>query len=90
MENASKDENAVSSLLGTLNTDGATPVPIKADPTTFRLKVSDGTDGSDNGPVNAPKDGNYVSALLAVSSEDGVTPVVVYADADGRLLVQTT
>lgn len=90
MPNASKDENDVSSLLGTLNTDGETPIPIKANPTTRRLAVSDGTDGTDNGPANAPKDGNYVSALLAVSSVDGVTPVVVYADANGKLLVQST
>lgn len=90
MANASKDENAVSTLLGALNTDGVTPVPVKANPTTHRLKVSDGTSGSDNGPTNALKDGNDVSSLIAVSSVDGKTPVVVYTDANGKLLIQST
>ena len=90
MSNAPKDENAVSGLLATLNSDGDTPTPVKADPTRHSLKVSDGTSGSDNGPTNAPKDENDVSALIAVSSADGRTPVVVYADSQGRLLVQST
>lgn len=90
MSNASKDENGVSSLIGVLNSDGATIIPVKANPISHRLNVSDGTTGSDNGPTNALKDGNDVSTLIAVSSADGVTPVVVYADADGKLLVQST
>lgn len=90
MSNANKDENSVSTLLGVLDTDGATIVPVKANPTSHRLKVSDGTSGSDNGPANALKDGNNVSSLIAVSSVDEKTPVVVYADADGKLLVQST
>lgn len=90
MANASKDENDVSSLLGTLDSDGATPVPIKANPVTNRLKVKDGTTGSDNGPTNAPKDENDVSGLIALSSVDGITPVVVYADSDGKLLVDSS
>ena len=88
--NANKDENSVSTLLGVLETNGKTIVPIKADPISHRLKVSDGTSGSDNGPTNAMKDDNFVSSLIAVSSIDGITPVVVYADANGKLLVQST
>lgn len=90
MSNAKKDDNGVSTLIGVLNTDGATIIPVQANPTTHRLEVSDGTSGSDNGPTNALKDGNFVSSLIAVSSSDGVTPVVVYTDANGHLLVQTT
>jgi len=90
MSNASKDDNSVSSLIGVLNTDGATIVCVKADPISHRLEVSDGTSGSDNGPANALKDGNDVSTLIAVSSADGITPVVVYTDANGKLLIQTT
>ncbi len=90
MANAPKDENGVSGLLGTLNTNGDTPIPVQANPTTHRIKVSDGTTGSDNGPTNAPKDENDVSALIAVSSVDGKTPVVVYTDAQGRLLIKST
>lgn len=84
---ASRDENSVPTLLGTLDTDGKTPVRILANPANGALSVSNGTTGSDNGPDNAPRDANNVPALLAVSSVDGVTPVVVYADEDGNLLI---
>jgi hypothetical protein len=90
MANAPRDENRVPALLGTLNTDGATIVPVLADATLHALTVSDGSTGSDNGPVNAPRDGNRIPALLATSSADGVTPVVVYADTNGALLIQST
>lgn len=89
MVNAKKDGNYVSSLLGTLNSDGRTTIVILADPSTHALAVDDGTTGSDNGPTNVPRDANYVPALLAVSSVDGVTPVVVYADANGKLLINS-
>lgn len=88
MANASRDQNSVPTLIGTLNSDGSTIVPVYANPTTHRLAAMDGTAGTDLGPVNAPRDGNNVPVLLAVSSVDGVTPVVVYADSSGRLLVQ--
>ena len=87
--NAQKDDNSVSTLIAVLD-DGATIVPIMADSTSNRLKVSDGTSGSDNGPTNALKDGNNVSSLMAVSSVDFVTPVVVYADANGHLLIKSS
>lgn len=87
MSNAGKDENGVSTLIGVLNSDGATIIPVKANATTHRLNISDGTSGSNNGPTIAKKDENDVSSLIAVSSADGRTPVVVYADSSGRLLV---
>jgi len=89
MTDARRDNNGVPTLLGTLNTDGSTPVPIAADPTNHSLSVDDGSTGSDNGGVNAPRDQNHVPALLAISSVDGVTPVVVYADEDGNLLIDS-
>lgn len=90
MANASKDENGVSTLLGTLNSDGRTTIRVQVNASTHSLKVDDNTTGSDNGPTNAPKDQNNVPALLAVSSADGITPVVVYADSSGNLLVKST
>lgn len=90
MSNAQKDDNSVSSLIGVLNTDGATIVPVKASLTTHRLTLSDGTSGSDNGPANALKDENGVSTLIAVSSADGTTPVVIYTNSSGALLVKST
>lgn len=86
MANASHDQNFVPTLLGTLNTNGTTPIAIQASASNY-LSTSDGTTGSNNGPTNAPHDENHVPALLAVSATDGVTPVVVYADSSGNLLV---
>jgi len=40
MENASRDENSVPTLLGASNADGKTPVRIYADPATHRLLIS--------------------------------------------------
>lgn len=84
---APRDDNFVPALIATLNTDGKTIVPIKANPTTNFLKVSNGSSGSDNGPKVAPHDANMVPALLATSSTDGKSPVVVYADSNGNLLI---
>jgi hypothetical protein len=87
---AKKDDNDVSTLIGALNTDGKSITLIKANPTTHLLSVSDGTTGSDFGPVNALRDENHIPVLLAVSSVDGVTPVVVYCDSSGNLLTKST
>ena len=87
MSNAAKDQNGVSTIIGALETDGVTVVPICAGPTSHTLCVSDGTTGTDHGPQNALKDENDVSSLLAVSSDDGVTPVALYVTADGHLLI---
>lgn len=89
MANAPRDNNFVPTLLATLNTDGATLIPVKADATTHGLSVDDASTGSDNGPTVAPRDENFIPALTAVSSADGVTPIVVYANSDGKLLVDS-
>lgn len=90
MANASLDENSVPTITAGLNTDGRTIVRVKIDSTTHALKVSDGTSGTDHGPVNDLRDENNRTTLMAVSSVDGVTPVVLYADSSGNLLIQTT
>ncbi len=89
MADAPRDSNQIPALLGVLNTNGLTVVPILADPTSHALKVSDGSTGSDNGPTNAKRDQNQVTTLVATSSVDGKTPVVVYADASGNLLIDS-
>lgn len=90
MANASRDENFVPTLLGTLSTDGLTPIPIKANPTSHRLLINDGTTGIDHGRTVARRDENNIPVLLAVSSADYKTPVEVYASAAGVLLVDST
>lgn len=89
MANAPRDPNQIPAHLGVLNTDGVTTIPIKANPISHALKVSDGTGGSDNGPANAKRDQNQVTSIVATSSVDGKTPVVVYADASGNLLIDS-
>lgn len=90
MANAYIDDNGVPTLIAALNTDGRTIVRVLADPSTHRLQTSDGTSGTDKGPVNDLRDQNGKVAVMAVSSVDGFTPVVVYANSSGQLLVQST
>ena len=90
MTNAKRDENSVPTIIGVLDTDGSTIVPIKINPVNNRLKVSDGTTGSDNGTTNAKRDENSVVAKIAVSSSDGKTPITLYVDSSGNLLIQST
>ncbi len=86
---ASLDENGVPTLIAGLNTNGTTIVRVKVNATTHGLKISDGTTGTDHGPVNDLRDENSRPALMATSSVDGVTPVVVYADSSGNLLINS-
>lgn len=90
MANATRDENSVPSLLGVLNSNGSTTIPIKSGPNDHALFVSDGTDGLSLGNPNAKRDQNNVPSLMGVSSADGRTPIVVYATSDGYLLVKST
>lgn len=87
--NASRDENNITTLTGTLNTDGATVIKVGANPTNHALDVADGVTGTDYGTDVAIRDENFVPVLLAVSSADGETPVPVYVDANGFLLVDS-
>ncbi len=90
MANAALDENSQGTITAGLNTDGRTIVRVLINPTNHALKVSDGTTGSDNGPVNDLTDENGRKSLMAVSSVDGKTPVVLYSDSSGNLLIQST
>lgn len=89
MADAKRDQNFVTTILGTLDSDGTTTIPIEANDTFHAMKVEDSSIGSDNGPVNAPRDSNFVPALMAVSSVDGVTPVVLYVNSDKQLLIDS-
>lgn len=91
MADAKRDQNNVPTLLGTLDSTGASTVRVKVNATNHALKVSDNTTGSDNGPspARALRDNNDVPALLAVSSVDGVSIVPVYADSNGNLLIDS-
>jgi len=86
---AKKDGNRISTLLGTSNVDGETPIVIQADTTTHVLEVSDGSSGSDLSSDIASRDANRVPVLMGVSETDGETPVAIYADADGKLLIDS-
>lgn len=90
MANGNKDQNAVTSLMGVLNTTGASVVNITANPSTHGLNISDGTTGTDHGPLVALRDDNNRPTLIATSYLDGVTPVVIYSDSSGNLLVDST
>jgi len=90
MANAKRDENNATTIIGVLNTDGATIVPVEANVVTHALSVDNDTTGSDNGPERALRDENSVTTLLAVSSVDGVTLVPLYVDSTGKLLIDET
>ena len=89
MTSTPRDQNRIPTLLGTLNTNGLTPVSVKASPTLNALNVLNGTTGTDYGRSDAVRDDNRVPVLLAVSSEDGFTPIEVYCDSNGNLLIQS-
>lgn len=90
MTNAIKDNNNINTMVGVLNTDGATVSLIKADPISHAIDINDGTTGSDFGGDNATRDSNVVTTLLAVSNSDGLTPVPLYVDSSGLLLTKST
>lgn len=85
-----RDENRISTLLATLNSDGVTPVSVTVNPSNHGLKISDGTSGSSIASVNAQRDANRVSAIWGVSSADGITPIPIYCNSNGLLLTKST
>lgn len=90
MQNASRDSNYRPSLLATLNTNGVDIQVLKVNPSTHRLKASNGTTGTNFTTQNAQRDGNRVTAIWGVSSSDGITPVSIYANSSGQLLTKST
>ena len=89
MTNAQRDENHVPTILGVSKNDGATVLPVYADPWGHALNVSDGLAGTDYGSDNASSDENRVPTMMAVSAVDGVTPVPLYIDpTENKLLIR--
>lgn len=89
MTEFARDENYVPVAGGVLNSDGVTPTPLEADPTSHALDIDDDTTGSDNSGNNAYRDNNYVTTLIATSESDGKTPVPLYVDSNGNLLIDS-
>jgi len=90
MAQAVRDANRITSFTGTLDSDGATPILIKANTSNSNaIQADDDTTGSDNGPDNAKRDDNRVPVAYAVSESDGTTPVALYANSSGELLIDS-
>ena len=90
MTQAKKDQNQIPVILGVLNTDGETPTPPTADPTTHALGTSNGTTGSDLSGDIASRDENGTTTMIVVSEVDGITPVELYVNSSGKLLIKST
>jgi hypothetical protein len=85
---APRDENRITTLLATKDSDGITPDVVYVNPTTHAIKIQDGLTGSDLSSHIASRDENRMPVGMAVSSVDGITPVALYIDASNKLLVQ--
>jgi len=92
MSNAKPDGNGKTTIIGILNTDGATVTRVQTNPSNHALEVSNGTTGSDNGNNAglAQVDGNGKPVWTALSSVDGKTIIEVYVNSSGQLLIQST
>ena len=85
-----RDANRIPTIMGTLNTDGVTPVSIKVNSSTHKLKISNGTTGSSFTSTTAKRDANRIPTMWGVSSADGVTPIYIATDSSGNLLTKST
>lgn len=91
MTDAKRDNNQITTILGTSSTDGSTPVPVKVNPTSHYIVTDIGITGTDLSGDDAKRDNNGVPVMLGVSSDDGITPVPVYVNpATGGLLIKLT
>lgn len=90
MANAKIDENNIPTVLGTLQSDGQTTIPLNINPTNNAAKVIDDTTGTASTRINAPRDGNFKPAWIGVSSTDMITPIPVAIDSSGNLLIKST
>lgn len=91
MANAYIDENNKATLTGALNTDGSTPTPVSANPTSHSLKVDDASTGSDNGNNggNALTDENNRFTMTAVASDGSGEIVNVYVTSGNELMIDS-
>lgn len=87
-EQANKDDNGVSSLLGVLKTDGASTVRVKGNPVTGAVKISLNGGGANTVSSVARKDDNEVSSTMLVSSTNG-NPIALAADSSGNILMES-
>lgn len=90
MANSAIDSNSNPTMTALLNTNGSTITRVKVNASNHRLKVSDGTTGSDNGGNHGFFDDNQRTTLFVVSNADGVSPLSLYADSSGNLLIKST
>lgn len=90
MANASIDENHTPTILGTLQSDGVTAVPMAVNPTSNSIKVMDGTTGTASTRTTASRDGNGNTVWMGVSSADMTTLIPIAVDASGNLLIKST
>jgi len=89
MANAPRDNNYVPVLMGVLNTDGTTLVPIAVSSTSNGVKFDLSATISFTPSSIALRDANNVTILMGVSSADGVTPLPVSVTSSGAILVDS-
>lgn len=85
-----RDNNGVPAILGTLDSDGVTVVPIQVNPVNHAVKFQNGDSGTSFNSTTAQRDDNRVTALWGVSSADGVTPIYIAVNSDGKILTKST
>lgn len=88
MTQARKDNNGVPVTQGVLNSDGATPRPFRATPSTHILDVIDGSTGSDAGQDLMARDENGETVVGASDASGNIVPLFI--DSNGKLLVKST
>lgn len=90
MANAAIDQNSKPTIIGTLQSDGVTPIRLKVNPSNGGIKYVDGTSGTVSTRINASIDDNGNPVWLGVSSVDGQTLIPIAMDSNGNLLIQST
>ncbi len=85
-----RDNNGKPTLIGTLDSDGITPVSILVNPVNHAMKNIDGTTGSSFSSTSSTRDTNRATAIWGVSSADGVTPIYIATDVNGNLLIKSS
>ena len=90
MADAKTDNNGVKTALGTLDSDGKTPICIKVNPANNAIKVVDGTTGTASTSTTAIKDNNGVPVLMGLNYSDMKTLIPLAVDINGNLLVKSS
>jgi len=82
-----RDNNRHPTIMGTLDSDGVTPISILVDAVKHSMMVANSNTGSSLPFDNAERDDNRVPVMWATSSADGVTPIPIYATSTGELKI---